>query len=303
MSSDPLQNDHFVKIALLIQNNYKNFDGFVIIKSAPFIEVTMCDLAFSLEKNSKSIIFISFNHDPAHLISEIENELLQAIDISCSFNIHEVSYLKNGDLFRSVRLRRDIKGVLFSPNYAPLGSSSDLIFKPSYKQIRQNKTPSDDFEFFGDFNRNILHFMIYPNLSPELFDILVQTDAKIVVIESYGIGNIPKTYKPFTDFVNNLIKRGVLIFSFSQCDKGHVQQSYGTSFESIGIRSCYDMTPSAVLAKLAYLSGKYKNNNQQILELMKQNFRGELTIDPHPNEKLPEFEEILAKIMKKENSK
>lgn len=271
--------DHNVMTQLcgIVCRNYHDYNGFVVLKEDAQIEALMSKLSFALERNARSVVFVRHFGELADALNDIDRDLRDAIEVSCGHQLPEVALYENSRLLRATRVRRDMFDNLVSPNHGGLGDFRDGRFHPRYKEIL-NVDTGTELNYWTEFDPSILVLALVPNQSPQLFDVWKQSDARAIIIESYGIGNVPKAYKQFAELIEFWRKSDKLMFSYSQCDKGSVHKSYETSFEGLGIHSCSDMTPAAAFSKLSYLLAKGYENGQ-IVEKMGQNLRGETGVN------------------------
>ena len=79
-----------------------------------------------------------------------------------------------------------------------------------------------------------------------------------VIIQAYGMGNIPNKNKELLDIIKVAIEKDVLVVILSQCFKGTVNDLYeaGRALTELGAILGQDMTLEACYAKLSYLLGK-----------------------------------------------
>jgi L-asparaginase/Glu-tRNA(Gln) amidotransferase subunit D len=261
------------RTCLELKKHYSDFNGFVVVREDSQIETFMSELSFAIESNSKSIVMVEHRRDLVEGLEYIDVVLAEAIEIASRFQFGEVCFYQERRLYRGNRMRRDMTGLLNSPNHAGLGDVKDGRFRPCFPETAASPF-TGEFLFTPDFDRNLLLITLVPNQSPHLFEVWRETDALAIVIESYGIGNVPKLYQPFLDLIQQWRKAGKALLSYSQCDKGFVEKNYSTSFEDLGISSCSDMTPAAVLAKLGWLLAK-GCRGKDLIDKMARNLRGE----------------------------
>ncbi len=79
-----------------------------------------------------------------------------------------------------------------------------------------------------------------------------------IIIEAYGMGNIPSNNKPLLDLLKKALAHDKIIVIVTQCHKGTVNDLYeaGRVLTDMGAVLGQDMTVECVYAKLSYLLGK-----------------------------------------------
>lgn len=100
-----------------------------------------------------------------------------------------------------------------------------------------------------------------------------------MIIQSYGVGNIPSDRTDLLEVLTKAIKAEILIINITQCPKGSVASSYepGQQLQKIGIISGGDMTVEAAYTKLCYVLGIPGLSFKERVQLCKDNIRGEIS--------------------------
>lgn len=277
-------------VSQILEKNYEEFDGFVILYPEYLLDSFASDLSYSLENLAKPVIILESKVNIFSSLKSFEEQLKSCIIISGVYEIPEVCVFTNNHLLRGNRVARDIDTSYFSPNFPPLGEFTDGIFRPNWLLIRSIQ-PEDHGQLtvFRNFNRNINHFRYHPNICPEFLKLIFEDpECNVVVIESYGIGNLPQKNPALMTMLKDSLGKSKIVYTVTQCVKGFLTPIYETNFTKLGINSGHDMTITAILSKLAYLCGKY-SSREEVLHYMDQNLRGEVTLrfiqDEHKHNK------------------
>ena len=121
-SSDMSPSD-WQKIANDIQQNYLQYDAFIILHGTDTMAYTASALSFMLEDLGKPVIVTGSQIPLAQLRSDGQINLLNALYIAANYPIAEVTLFFNNQLFRGNRSRKlDADGfnAFDSPNFPPL---------------------------------------------------------------------------------------------------------------------------------------------------------------------------------------
>ena len=109
---------------------------------------------------------------------------------------------------------------------------------------------------------------------------ILQPPLQGLVLETYGVGNIPDRDPQLLSALHAAADRGVVIVNCTQCLAGSVDMggyATGSGLQRAGAVSGRDMTAEAALAKLYYLLG-LGLTCEEVKVQMQRDLRGELTV-------------------------
>lgn len=262
-----------------INNNYHQYDGFIVLHGTDTMAYTASALSFMLENLDKPVI-ITGSQIP---LSEIRNDALDNLVTSlwlCAHEpINEVCIYFNEFLLRGNRAQK-VSAQRFtafdSPNYPHLATIGINI------ELKHNlllPKPQEKFTFQAIEANIIANFRIFPGFALDVLDYLLEQPIKGLVLETYGAGNAPNNNQQLLELLHKATKKGVIIVNCTQCQHGGVKMSqYATGYtlKQAGLISGHDMTPEAAHCKLLYLFSK-SLSSQTIHKMMEDSLVGELT--------------------------
>jgi len=273
------------ELAGLIQSNYHDNDGFVILHGSDTMAYTASALSFMLENLGKPIIFTGSQLPISAIRTDAKENLMTAIEIAKAkkndrARVPEVCIYFDYKLFRGNRAFKynSSKFEAFrSPNY-PILAESGVHLRFSANDIRQ---PEDESALIVHNNlvSDVGVLKLYPGISPKVVENILSADVRGIVMETFGAGNTT-TDAWFIDLLKNAIDSGKVILDISQCKVGTVELGrYETSkhLKDIGVANGYDMTFEAAVTKMMYLLGQ-SDNPAQVREWLETDLRGELTV-------------------------
>ncbi|KAL7674622.1 hypothetical protein ACOME3_000899 [Neoechinorhynchus agilis] len=195
------------------------------------------------------------------------------------YDIPEVTIYFDNKLLKGNRSTKvDSQGLhaFETPNYPPL-ASVDYKINVRYDLIRPTSTKP--LKVFTGVHSNIGIFRIFPSVNGDMLRRFCSGNISAIVLQTYGMGNIPINNADFIDAIDDVTSSGTMIINCTQCQKGYVDAIYeaGAILGEKGVVSGNDMTIECALAKLAYVFGHHEWSMEQKKKVMLTSIRGELT--------------------------
>jgi L-asparaginase len=271
------------ELAALIEANYDEVDGFVILHGSDTMAFTASALSFMLQNLNKPVIFTGSQLPISAVRTDAKENLMTSIEIAKAkkndkSRVPEVCIYFDYKLFRGNRAFKynSSKFEAFrSPNY-PILAESGVHLRFSVNDIRE---PGEGpLIIHNELVSDVAVLKLYPGISPKVVETIVNADVRGIVMETFGAGNTT-TDQWFIDLLKNAIDKGKVILDISQCKVGTVELGrYETSkqLKDIGVANGYDMTYEAAVTKMMYLLGQIADPKEVKLCLEKD-LRGELT--------------------------
>lgn len=107
IDSSNIQIEDQVKIAQTVFDNYKDYDGFVVIHGTDTMAYTSSVLSFMLENLNKSVVFTGSQIPITELRNDAVDNLLGALLVAGPYLIPEVCIFFGNKLFRGNRATKE----------------------------------------------------------------------------------------------------------------------------------------------------------------------------------------------------
>lgn len=286
IDSSNMNTAYYKDIAKIIEQNYSDYDGFVILTGSDTMSYISSTISFMLENLSKPVIFTGSQLPIGDLRTDAKENLITSLEIASANKddepiIQEVCLYFEYKLYRANRttkINADQFEAFTSMNYPPLAESGvNLNFNHYY--LIKNKS-SKDLVVHYDLVTNVVILKLFPGITKDTIEsILSIRNLKGVVLESFGSGNAP-TESWFINLLEEAIQNNVIIVNVTQCSGGNVQQGhYETSvgLKEIGVLSGRDITTESALAKLMHLLAKSLTKTE-FRKQFETALRGEITM-------------------------
>ena len=287
IDSSDMELDGWRQLVEIIETNYDQYDGFVILHGTDTMAYTASALSFMLENLDKPVILTGSQLPVGKLRTDGKENLITALEIAADKDangraiVPEVCIYFQNQLMRgnrTTKIHAENFKAFYSFNYPILAEAGVHIKYENHLVFRNLSRRPLKAHYLLD--PNVMVLTIFPGISPEIVKtILTNPGLKGVVLKTFGMGNAPN--KPWLlAMLKEAVDRGIAIVNITQCASGSVaigRYSAGQYLIDAGVISGYDMTTEAAITKLMILLG-HGMDNKQVRAHMTCSLVGELTI-------------------------
>lgn len=268
VDSTDMQPIHWLQIKDSLRENYDKYDGFVITHGTDTMAYTTAAMSYLVQNSDKPIVFTGSQKSIYMDITDAKNNLLNSLIYASKDNSKGVSLVFNGKVIAGTRARKEKTksfDAFASINFPSLAVIQD---EKVYRYVNEHKEKKE-VKFYDNLNTNIFVLKLIPSLSAEILEVIFNKyDA--IIIESYGVGGIPKILE---DELKNLIEKykneKIIIMTTQVPQEGSDVGVYevGKRIKGLDYLEAHDMTIEATVTKIMWVLGNYNSNFDEIREM------------------------------------
>ena len=251
---------HWLKLAQVLEENYDNYDGFVICHGTDTMAYTAAAMSYLVQHSSKPIV-ITGAQKPIDLdVTDARTNLLDSLRFAASDRAHGVTIVFDGKVIAGTRGKKErsksynaFSSINF-PYIATIQDSHIIFYLDDKDQV------SEDVTFYHKLDSKVTLLKLIPSMNGGILDYLFKHyDA--VIIESFGVGGIP-SYEDdsFHRAIERWINAGKFVIMTTQVtNEGSNMSVYEigkTIKKEFGLLEAYDMTLEATVTKLMWILGQ-----------------------------------------------
>lgn len=282
LDSTNVKPKHWLTMVATIEENYEDYDGFVILHGTDTMAYTAAALSYLIQKSPKPIVLTGAQRPVDKEITDAKLNLYDSFLYACDDDSDGVNIVFDGHVICGTRARKSR-----SKSFNAFSS----INYPDIAQIRNNRiiryikkdTNSQGPVFYKNLCDKIFVMKLIPGIQSKLLGKL-KDDYDAVIIESFGVGGVPHDEEDsFMTELRQWSKEGKMIVMSTQVTyEGSDIGVYAVGMQVKGNVDCMesgDMTMEATVTKLMWAMGQ-SHDYEQVKQLFYQPINHDLTEIP-----------------------
>ncbi len=276
--------EHWRQMAELVEVNYNDYDGFVILHGTDTMAYSASALSFMFVNLAKPVILTGSQLPIGMVRTDGKENIITAIEIAADYRnglpvVPEVAIYFEYMLYRGNRTFKynaEHFEAFRSPDYPALAEAGiNIHYRTEY--IRDPSV--GEFRVESDMDNRVAVLTLFPGVSRHIVEAALNIrDNRVLIIRTFGSGNAI-TAEWFLNALKEAIRRGLIIVNVSQCRAGSVEQSRystGAALEEMGVVAGDDIQFEAAVCKSMHLLSKISGRDE-FERLFSTDLRGELT--------------------------
>ena len=246
-----------------IEENYANYDGFVVCHGTDTLAYTAAALSYMIQNSAKPIVVTGSQKPISKDVTDAKTNLLDSFIYASDDDSQNVSIVFDGKVICGTRAKKERAksyNAFSSINFPYLAVIQDGIIIRYIPEVPVRGIPS----FYYDMSDKVTLLKLYPGMKPEALSYLFE-NYDIVVIESFGVGGMPETL--METFYEEMEKwKGtdkLAVMTTQVANEGSNMTIYEVGRQvkqDFHMIESYDMTLEATMTKLMWLrSMNYSN--------------------------------------------
>lgn len=178
---------HWLDIARIIEENYSQYDGFVVTHGTDTMAYTAAALSYLIQNSPKPVVLTGSQRSAYLRDTDARQNLADAFAFCADDNASGVHIVFDGNVIlgtRAKKTRTHSYNAFTSVDYPNTAIMREG--KPFYYIEREKGEPV----FYRALNENVFVLKMIPGLGADIFDYL-ETHCEGLVIESFGAGGLP----------------------------------------------------------------------------------------------------------------
>ncbi len=256
---------HWRIIAQAIENNYDNYDGFVVCHGTDTLAYTAAALSYMIQNSPKPIVVTGAQKPISRDVTDAKTNLLDSFIYAADDASQNVNIVFDGKVICGTRAKKERAksyNAFSSINFPYLAVIQDGEI---VRYIPESPTKGIPV-FYKDMSDKVCLLKLIPGMKANVLSYMFE-HYDVLVIESFGVGGIPETlmdtfYEEMEKW-RNMDKLAVMTTQVANEGSNMTVYEVGrVAKQDFHMIEAYDMTLEATITKLMWLKGMNYSNRR-----------------------------------------
>ena len=256
LDSTDMTPDHWLMLAKAIEDDYGNYDGFIICHGTDTMAYTAAALSYLIQHSSKPIVLTGAQKPIGSEITDAKANLRDSILYAGDPHSRGVQIVFDGKVILGTRAKKTKTfsfAAFSSINFPYLATIQDgRIVRYLPPSIEKNPV-----DFYHNLNPKVFLLKLTPGVSPSLLSEIFRL-YDCIIIESFGVGGVPDSLEKelFSQLSRYAPEEKVLVMTTQVTYEGSNVGTYEVGQrlrEKFSFLEAKDMTLEAVLTKMMWI--------------------------------------------------
>lgn len=253
---------HWQLLCHVLEENYDNYDGFVICHGTDTMAYTAAALSYLIQRSPKPIVLTGSQRSICMEDTDARMNLYNAFLYAAAEGSRGVSLVFDGKVISGTRARKERTksfNAFSSVDYPELAIIRDGRLIRYLAELDHTDGP----EFFHCLEERVLLLTLIPGMGADALSAL-RDSYQAVILQSFGVGGVPGgSSGPFARAMEDWLRAGKTIVMMTQVpyegsDMAVYQVGYQVK-EKYQLMEAYSMTLEAAATKLMWILGQTRD--------------------------------------------
>ena len=271
--------EHWKLMVKAVEENYNDYDGFVIAHGTDTLGYTAAALSYMIQNSSKPIVITGAQKPIEMDVTDAKTNLLDSFIYAADDDSQNVNVVFDGKVIVGTRAKKERAksfNAFSSINYPYTAVIQDGMLVRYIPEI----PVQGDVEFYYDMKDSVCVLKLIPGINPSILPVLFE-QFDCIVMESFGVGGVPQSlvdafYKEMGKWAG---KGKHVVMTTQVANEGSNMSVYEVGKkvkEDFNLVEAYDMTLEATITKMMWLMGLKGIEEKDMRKKFKKN-KGEKT--------------------------
>lgn len=251
--------EHWKLMVKAVEENYYDYDGFVICHGTDTLAYTAAALSYMIQNSAKPIVITGAQKPIDMDVTDAKTNLLDSFIYAADDASQNVNIVFDGKVIVGTRAKKE-RAKSFNA-FSSINYPYPAVIQDGMLVRYIPETPiSGDVKFYYNMKDSVCVLKLIPGMKPDILPYLFE-HYDCIVIESFGVGGIPQTLvDAFYEEMEKWKTKGKFVVMTTQvANEGSNMTVYEVGKkvkQDFNLIEAYDMTLEATITKLMWLMGK-----------------------------------------------